>query len=151
MPLLHPIEAGRQAVTVTANGHVSLPIHDIDPIFLHRWSPRAFTGEPIPHAVLMSLFEAARWAPSAFNIQPWRFVYAKRDTPDWERLLGVLIEYNQAWVREASALVFVVSDRFRHKADAAPEPLYSHSASTPARPGPIWPFRRITWAGRRTA
>jgi nitroreductase len=112
-------------VTVNANGRTA--DHDIDPIFLHRWSPRAFTGEPMPHALLMSLFEAARWAPSAFNLQPWRFVYAERDTPDWDRLLGVLIEYNQAWVRGASALVFVVSDRFRRKPGAEPEPLYSHS------------------------
>jgi nitroreductase len=112
-------------VTVTANGRTA--DHDIEPIFLHRWSPRAFTGEPIPRPALMSLFEAARWAPSAFNLQPWRFVYAVRDTPDWERLVGVLIEYNQAWVRGASALVFVISDRFRRKAGAEPEPLYSHS------------------------
>ncbi len=112
-------------MTVTANGRTA--DHDIDPIFLNRWSPRAFTGEALPRAALMSLFEAARWAPSAFNLQPWRFVYAERDTPDWERLLSVLIEYNQAWVRGASVLVFVVSDRFRRKAGAAPEPLYSHS------------------------
>ncbi|HEX4197357.1 MAG TPA: nitroreductase family protein [Caulobacteraceae bacterium] len=110
---------------VTANGRTA--DHDIEPIFLHRWSPRAFTGEPIPHASLMSLFEAARWAPSAFNLQPWRFVYAVRDTPDWERLLSVLIAYNQAWVRGASALIFVISDRFRRKSDGDKEPLYSHS------------------------
>lgn len=110
---------------ITANGRTA--DHDIEPIFLHRWSPRAFTAEPVAHASLMSLFEAARWAPSAFNLQPWRFVYAARDTPDWERLLGVLIPYNQAWVRGASALIFVISDRFRHKAGGGKEPLYSHS------------------------
>ncbi|HZC17276.1 MAG TPA: nitroreductase family protein [Caulobacteraceae bacterium] len=112
-------------MTVTANGRTA--DHDIEPVFLRRWSPRAFTGEAIPRASLMSLFEAARWAPSAFNLQPWRFVYAVRDTPDWERLLAVLVEYNQAWVRGASALVFMISDRFRRKPGAEPEPLYSHS------------------------
>lgn len=101
--------------------------HDIEPMFLHRWSPRAFTGEAIPDTVLTSLFEAARWAPSAFNLQPWRFVYARRDTPDWDRLLGVLIPYNQAWVRGASALAFVISDRFRRPPGGEPDPLYSHS------------------------
>ena len=62
---------------LTLNGRTA--DHDIEPVFLHRWSPRAFTGESIPDAVLMRLFEAARWAArSAFNLQPWRFVYAKR-------------------------------------------------------------------------
>ena len=101
---------------LTANGRTAE--NDIEPMFLHRWSPRAFTGEPIGEDVLMSLFEAARWAPSAFNLQPWRFVYARRDTPDWHRLFDVLIEYNQAWVRRASALVFVISDCFRRQAGA---------------------------------
>ena len=110
---------------ITHNGRTA--DHDIDPIFLHRWSPRAFTAEPMPDEILHSIFEAARWAPSAFNLQPWRFVYARRDTPDWERLLGVLIEYNQAWVRGASALAFVISDRFRRPAGGEPVPLYSHS------------------------
>ena len=110
---------------LTANGRTA--DHDVDPMFLHRWSPRAFTGEPIPDEVLMSLFEAARWAPSAFNLQPWRFVWARPDTADWDRLFETLIEYNQAWVRRASALVFVISDCFRRQAGAEPEPLYSHS------------------------
>lgn len=101
--------------------------HAIEPMFLERWSPRAFTGEAIPKATLMRLFEAARWAPSAFNLQPWRFVYARRETPDWERLFEVLIDYNKAWVRDASALVFVVSDRFRRREGSEPDPLYSHS------------------------
>jgi nitroreductase len=101
--------------------------HDIEPMFLARWSPRAFSGEAIDEATLMRLFEAARWAPSAFNLQPWRFVYARRDTPDWPRLLDVLIPYNRAWVAGASALIFVISDRFRRAPGAEPEPLYSHS------------------------
>jgi nitroreductase len=110
---------------ITANGRTA--DHDIEPVFLYRWSPRAFTGEAIGEDVLMSLFEAAHWAPSAFNLQPWRFVYARRETPDWDRLFDVLIDYNQAWVRRASALVFVISDCFRRQAGAEPEPLYSHS------------------------
>ena len=110
---------------ITHNGRTA--DHDIEPIFLTRWSPRAFTGEPMPEDILRSLFEAARWAPSAFNLQPWRFVYARRDTPDWERLLEVLIPYNQAWVKGASALAFVISDRFRRPPGGEPAPLYSHS------------------------
>lgn len=112
-------------MSLSANGRTAG--HAIDAMFLTRWSPRAFTGEPIPHDVLMSLFEAAHWAPSAFNLQPWRFVYARRGDADWARLLDVLIAYNQAWVASASALIFIVSQRFRHREGREPEPIYSHS------------------------
>jgi nitroreductase len=101
--------------------------HDIEPMFLERWSPRAFTAEPMPQATLQSLFEAARWAPSAFNSQPWRFVYAHRDTAAWQRLFALLIPYNQAWVARAAVLLFVVSDRWRRVAGREPQALYSHS------------------------
>lgn len=101
--------------------------HDIDPIFLARWSPRAFTGEAMPDALLMSLFEAARWAPSAINIQPWRFVYAHRGSLEWTPLFGALMEMNQAWVANASVLAFVLSDRFRRKPGAEPAANLSHS------------------------
>jgi nitroreductase len=77
--------------------------------FLERWSPRAFTGETIDEPTLLSFFEAARWAPSAYNSQPWRFLYARRDTPNWERYLGLLNEFNRGWAQHASALVIVVS------------------------------------------
>ncbi len=83
--------------------------YPIDRLFLERWSPRAFTGEAIPEAELFSLIEAARWAPSSYNSQPWRFLYARRDTPHWERFLGLLVEFNQSWVKHAAALLFVVS------------------------------------------
>src|SRR5271154_6264441 len=83
--------------------------HPVSPMFLGRWSPRAFTGEPIPLAMLLTIFEAARWAPSASNSQPWRFVYARRDTPPWESFLKFLIPYNQSWAHAASALVVVLS------------------------------------------
>src|SRR5690242_19360370 len=81
----------------------------VDPIFVQRWSPRAFTGEEIAEATLMSFFEAARWAPSAMNAQPWRFVYARAGTPAFERFLSVLAPANQAWAARASALIAVVS------------------------------------------
>lgn len=109
----------------TVNGRTA--DHDIDPVFLRRWSPRAFTGEAMPDEVLMRLFEAARWAPSAFNGQPWRFVYAHRDTPQWEPLFDTLLDFNQVWVSAASVLVFIVSDRFRRKPGAEPQPNISHS------------------------
>ncbi|HXA40992.1 MAG TPA: nitroreductase family protein [Phenylobacterium sp.] len=121
--------------------------HDIDPIFLTRWSPRAFTGEEIPQEVLLSMFEAARWAPSASNIQPWRFVYARRGTPQWEPLFGALMDMNQAWVVNASVLAYVLSDRFRRKPGADPTPNRSHSFDT----GAAWAYlalqaQHLGWA-----
>nr|WP_321986686.1 nitroreductase family protein [uncultured Lichenicoccus sp.] len=83
--------------------------YPIESVFLERWSPRAFTGEAIPEAELFSLFEAARWAPSAYNSQPWRFLYARRDTPQWQPFLEILIEFNRSWVKNAAALVFLIS------------------------------------------
>ncbi len=83
--------------------------HPINPIFLERWSPRAMTGEAISEAELMTLFEAARWAPSSYNSQPWRFLYARRDTPAWATFFDLLGEYNRSWAQGAAALVILVS------------------------------------------
>jgi nitroreductase len=83
--------------------------HDISPIFLERWSPRAFTGESISEGELRTLFDAAHWAPSSFNSQPWRFIYARRDNAHWDKFLGLLTEFNRSWAKAASAIVFIVS------------------------------------------
>ena len=85
------------------------PEYDINPLILSRWSPYSMTGEEISDKELMSLFEAARWAPSSFNGQPWRFIYAKRDTKDWDRLFNLLVEGNQGWAKNAAALVVIIS------------------------------------------
>jgi nitroreductase len=101
----------------------------IDPLFLERWSPRAFDGSDIPDEDLLTIFEAARWAPSAFNSQPWRFLYAKNGDADWERFLSLLIPWNQSWARSASVLVFILSDSlpFTDKATGEPAPSHTHS------------------------
>ena len=83
--------------------------HSVGPLFINRWSPRAMSGEEIAHEELMSLFEAARWAPSSFNNQPWRFVFARRGTEHWEGLFGLLADSNKAWAYNAAALVVVLS------------------------------------------
>ena len=105
------------------------PDHEIDPSFLERWSPRAFDGSEIPDADLMAMFEAARWAPSAFNSQPWRFLYAKRGDRDWDRFLALLIPWNQGWAHSASVLAFVLSDSlpFVDRKTGAPQPSHTHS------------------------
>jgi nitroreductase len=84
--------------------------HPIDKIFLERWSPRAFSGEEISEGTLRTLFEAARWAPSSYNSQPWRFLYARRDNTHWDKFLNLLIPFNQSWAKTASALVFIISE-----------------------------------------
>lgn len=83
--------------------------HPIDPQFIDRWSPRAMSGEPIAREALLSLFEAARWAPSSNNLQPWRALFALRDTPQWPTFFGLLAAGNQAWAHNAAALVVFVS------------------------------------------
>ena len=83
--------------------------HAIDSIFVDRWSPRAMSGGAIPLAELMLLFEAARWAPSSGNYQPWRMLYALRDTPHWPLFLGLLHEGNRRWAQRGGALVLFIS------------------------------------------
>jgi nitroreductase len=83
--------------------------YPIEPLFIERWSPRAMSGEALSEAELMRLFEAARWAPSCGNFQPWRFLYARRDTDFWPAFFDLLKPSNQAWASRAGALVLVIS------------------------------------------
>lgn len=85
------------------------PDHPIDKIFLDRWSPRAMTGESIPQEELMVLFEAARWAPSSYNNQPWRILYARRDSEHWPIFFDLMAEFNQGWAKNAAALLLFIS------------------------------------------
>jgi len=81
----------------------------VSALFMTRWSSRAMTGEPIPDEILFALFEAARYAPSSYNSQPWRFAYAKRGSEDFARFVDFLNEFNRSWANEASALVLIAS------------------------------------------
>ncbi|WP_164668187.1 nitroreductase family protein [Virgibacillus doumboii] len=82
--------------------------YDIDPIYIKRWSPRSFLNKEVSDDVLHSLFEAARWAPSAANMQPWRFVVARTEK-DREKFLSFINEGNVAWCKKAPVLTAVVS------------------------------------------
>ena len=86
------------------------PDHPIEPLFIRRWSPRAYQPAAMPFSDLFSMLEAARWAPSAYNIQPWRFLYSLRDDTHWQTYLSVLDAGNANWASNASALVVVLSD-----------------------------------------
>jgi nitroreductase len=81
----------------------------VDSRFVQRWSPRSFTGKPISTPELMSLFEAARWAPSTSNTQPWRFVYGLAGSPGFNAIFETLAPFNQGWAHAASALIAVLS------------------------------------------
>ena len=88
--------------------------HPIHPLIAQRWSPRSFAEKEIPKEDVASLFEAARWAASSFNEQPWRFVVAARsDREGFEKIVGCLVEGNRAWARSASLLIITaVRTRF---------------------------------------
>ncbi|SFK23308.1 nitroreductase family protein [Methylocapsa palsarum] len=101
--------------------------YPVEPFFLNRWSPRAFTGEAIPDADLRTIFEAARWAPSSFNAQPWRFIYARRDTPAFATFTGLLSEFNRSWAKNAAVLAVVVSKTTITVGKNEPSPSRSHS------------------------
>ncbi len=88
---------------------------NVSEIFLNRWSQRAMNGENIGDEDLMTIFEAARWAPSSFNSQPWRFIYAKKDDSEWNDLFDLLFEKNKLWAKNASALIVILSRKnFEH-------------------------------------
>jgi nitroreductase len=87
---------------------IDFPVHEL---VRNRWSPRAFADKVIPQDVLQSLFEAARWAPSSNNEQPWAFlVAAKDDKEHFEKMLSVLVEFKANWARNASILAIAVSE-----------------------------------------
>ena len=83
--------------------------HPVDELFLDRWSPRAMSGESVTDEELMTLFEAARWAPSSYNNQPWRILYARRGTEHWQTFFDLLVEGNRAWAQHAAALILFAS------------------------------------------
>ena len=84
------------------------PVHEL---IRDRWSPRSFSEKPIPQGVLRSIFEAARWAPSSSNEQPWAFLVASRDDREnYEKILGVLVDFNAGWAKNAPVLAIAVSE-----------------------------------------
>lgn len=99
----------------------------LHPQFPSRWSPRAMAGTTLAEEEMKALFEAARWAPSCYNAQPWRFAYALRDSAHWERFLGLLVEGNQKWAKGAGALVAVAA-RKRYERNDEPAPTHAFDA-----------------------
>ncbi|KAF7489349.1 hypothetical protein SSS_02934 [Sarcoptes scabiei] len=110
------------------NRHAHYPIH---PMILSRRSLREMNGRPVPNDVLMSLFEAARWAPSYYNTQSWRFVYATRNGRYWNKFIDALVPGNQKWAKDAGALIVVLSAKYQIK-DGEKRSVESHTFDTGA-------------------
>lgn len=94
----------------------SVPIHDV---LSQRWSPRAFDGRAVEPEKLRSLFEAARWAASSYNGQPWYFIVATKDDPkNFKRILDSFVEFNQGWAKNAPVLALsVAGTKFEHNGE----------------------------------
>lgn len=106
--------------------------HDIPAIFLNRWSPRAFSNEPIDETTLSRIFEAARWAPSSANEQPWRFIVA-RTPQDHARFFDLLQPGNQEWNKTVPVLIVIVGKKtYGHTgfADGNPNSTYQFDCGT---------------------
>lgn len=101
----------------------------IDDQFLRRWSPRAMSGAPLTRDELFRLLEAAHWAPSSGNNQPWRFFYALAGTPQFATFLNLLVDANKVWCKNAGALVVVASRKVRGDKG---KPARTHSFDTGA-------------------
>lgn len=85
------------------------PEYPVDRLFLDRWSPRAMSGEEVSEEELMILLEAARWAPSSGNNQPWRILYARRNTQHWQLFFDLLTDSNKVWNTNSAVLLVMIS------------------------------------------
>ncbi len=89
--------------------------YPIDPVLLNRWSPRSMSGELLSEKEIFSLFEAARWAPSSYNEQPWRFLYATKGSTEWPLFFDLMVDFNKGWTKNAALLGVIVSHKVFEK------------------------------------
>jgi nitroreductase len=83
----------------------------VEDLIRRRWSPRAYADKDVPAAELKRLFEAARWAASSSNEQPWRFLVGRRGDQTYEKIFKALVEFNQGWAKSAPVLVLSVAKK----------------------------------------
>jgi nitroreductase len=103
--------------------------YPIEPLFLRRWSPRALSGESLTEREIMTVFEAARWAPSTYNEQEWRFLFARSDTQHWQTFFDLLGDANKAWCKNAAVLCVVLARKtFTH--NGKPNPVHVYDAGS---------------------
>jgi nitroreductase len=99
------------------------PDYPIEPLLYRRWSPRSMSGEPVSEEQMLTLFEAARWAPSTYNEQEWRFLYARRETSHWSSFFELLMDANRIWCERAAVLVVVLA-RKTFSRNGKPNPVH---------------------------
>ena len=97
--------------------------HPVETLFVARWSPRAMSGEPLTDDEIRTLFEAARWAPSTYNEQEWRFLYARRDTPQWQDVFRLARRRQPGMVQGAAMLVVILAHKVFSK-NGKPNPVH---------------------------
>src|SRR5690606_26017431 len=95
-------------MTIKTESNERKASYEIDPIYIQRWSPRSFLEKEIPEPTLFSLFEAAHWAPSAFNSQPWRFIIA-RTPEERNKFYSFISEFNLKWCKKAPVLALIIA------------------------------------------
>lgn len=117
--------------------NIRLADHPVDPMFTARWSPRAFASDELTEAQVLTVLEAARWAPSASNNQPWRFVWALRGEEAFARIAGALVPFNQVWAEKSGALVVVASRTVNTKDDGTDVPNIWHAFDSGAAWGSL--------------
>ncbi len=88
---------------------------DIHPIIKNRWSPRSFSEKKVDPAKLRRIFEAARWAPSSFNEQPWRFIVGEKGDDSWDKLYECMVKFNQDWAKSAAVLIMSIGKQSSSK------------------------------------
>lgn len=104
-----------------------LPAHPVADQFTARWSPRAFSDAPVSEGQMLTLLEAARWAPSSTNVQPWRFVWALRGEAGFDAIAGALVPFNRDWATRAAALVVLASKTSRTASNGEEVPNGAHA------------------------
>ena len=124
--VLHP-SSNRIGSTVQKPAPTDVSLHEL---IRHRWSPRAFADTNVDPEVLLSLFEAARWAPSSNNEQPWAYLVATKDDPEnFAKMLSTLVEFNQGWAKNAPVLAMSVA-HLKFARDGKPNAVAQHDVGS---------------------
>jgi nitroreductase len=106
-------------------------VEGVLPIIHQRWSPRAFAERAVEPEKLEKVFEAARWAASSFNEQPWRYLVGRRGDSAYEKIFGSLGEFNQGWAGSAPVLILgVAGTKFTHNGSANASAVYDLGAAS---------------------
>jgi nitroreductase len=106
-------------------------VEGVLPLFHHRWSPRSYSDRDVAPADLAKVFEAARWAASSYNEQPWRFLVGVRNSSTYKKIFDSLIPFNQAWAVRAPVLIMgAAKTKFSHNGAPNRVALYDLGAAS---------------------